>query len=277
MKRLLYRVYMLLKEHSDSCQFFDEFGIIIQGILGIICLSALILKRYMENPRRSWTVWFFDTLKQIFGQFTQHISNLLLAEKIGEKSGLECEWYLNNLMSDCTLGVIFCYLYLQLLLKLLEGTRFEYKTGDYGQDEHQNGWRLSSVTCQILWWVGVVILSKFTTTGILMLFYRVVEQIGKFILNPVKGDPKLKLIFVMIIFPTVFNIMQFWFTDNFIKSSKVYQIETPSKDIENGEETLQPIHTVSTRAMTTENKKIDFEEKENISEYKQIPASDTNH
>jgi hypothetical protein len=278
MKRLLYRVYTILKEHSESCQFFDEFGILIQGILGLICLSVLIFKRYLEKPRRSWTVWFFDTLKQVFGQFTQHMSNLLIAEKIGQNSGLECEWYLNNLISDCTLGVLFCYLYLILLLKILEGTKMEYRTGDYGQDEKQNGWKIGSVFCQILWWMLIVILAKITTTGILMLFYRAVEFVGKFILKPVKGDPKLKLIFVMIIFPTIFNIMQFWFTDNFIKSSKVYVEENPEeinkeRDLETGKEGMKTVSTISTTA-NTENNKLELAGKD--IEYKIIPDND-NH
>lgn len=233
MKRLLYRVYTFLKEHaSSSCQFFDGFGIMIQTCLFTICVFALIFKRYIENPQRPWSIWFFDTLKQMIGQGTQHCANLIIARKIGENSGMECEWYLNNLISDCCLGVLFCFLYLQALIYLLTGTRFEFKTGDYGQggqnkeekDEEENSttsfhhsWKYLSVLYQICWWIIIVLLAKLTTVGILYSFYKIFEDVGGILLTPVKTNPKLKLVCVMIIFPTVFNIIQFWFTDNFIK------------------------------------------------------------
>jgi hypothetical protein len=226
MKRLIYRVYTFLKDHSDSCHFFDEFGILIQFILGMICLSALMLKRTIEKPRRPWSIWFFDTVKQGAGQFSQHFANLLIANKLGQHSGLECEWYLNNLMADSTLGVLLSYFYLQMVLKVLSGTKLEFQSGDYGQgettdDSKEVNWKCNLVLYQILWWVMIVLLAKFTTLGILYSFYRIVENAGKLILQPVKSDPKLKLIFVMIIFPTIFNIIQFWFTDNFIKNNIV--------------------------------------------------------
>jgi hypothetical protein len=168
------------------------------------------------------------------GQFTQHFSNLLLASQIGEHSGLECEWYLNNLMSDCSIGVLLCYLYLHLLLKMLSGTRFEFTSGDYGQGElldkndNENNsapvqelkstWTCNKVLCQLFWWVVIVILVKLSTLSLLLIFSKWVEPFGKMLLNPVKDDPKLKLIFVMMIFPTIFNVLQFWFTDNIIKN-----------------------------------------------------------
>jgi len=42
MKRILYRVYTILREHEEECQFFDGFGILVQLILGIICISVLL-------------------------------------------------------------------------------------------------------------------------------------------------------------------------------------------------------------------------------------------
>jgi hypothetical protein len=185
-----------------------------------------MLKRTIEKPRRPWSIWFFDTVKQGAGQFSQHFANLLIANKLGQHSGLECEWYLNNLMADSTLGVLLSYFYLQIVLKVLSGTKLEFHSGDYGQgettdDSKEVNWKCNLVLYQILWWVMIVLLAKFTTLGILFSFYRIVENAGKLILQPVKSDPKVKLIFVMIIFPTIFNIIQFWFTDNFIKNNIV--------------------------------------------------------
>lgn len=236
MKRLIYRVYTFLKDHTSACQFFDEFGIFIQFILALICLSALLLKRFLEKPRRPWSIWFLDTVKQCLGQFSQHFANLLIADKLGQGSGLECEWYLNNLMADCTIGVLISYFYLTILLIILSGTKLDFKTGDYGQGEVCEedsviNWKINLFMYQIMWWVLIVLLAKFSTLGIIFCFYHVVENAGKLILLPFKHDPKIKLIFVMIIFPTIFNIIQFWFTDNFIKNSKLVSDTEKSHNI----------------------------------------------
>lgn len=42
MKLITYRVYSFLREHSEECKFFDGFGMLIQLILGCICLSTLL-------------------------------------------------------------------------------------------------------------------------------------------------------------------------------------------------------------------------------------------
>ena len=42
MKRIMYRMYTVLREHEENCQFFDTFGILVQIVLGLICLSFLL-------------------------------------------------------------------------------------------------------------------------------------------------------------------------------------------------------------------------------------------
>jgi len=43
------------------------------------------------------------------------------------------------------------------------------------------------------------------------------EIIGVILLLPFENNPKVKLIFVMIIYPLTFTAIQFWITDNIIK------------------------------------------------------------
>ena len=39
-----------------------------QAILGMLCLSSLLIKRFYEYPiRRTWPVWIFDVSKQLIG------------------------------------------------------------------------------------------------------------------------------------------------------------------------------------------------------------------
>lgn len=56
---------------------------------------------------------------------------------------------------------------------------------------------------------------------LLVIFSKYIDELAKILLKPLTGNPKLKLIFVMIIFPIVFNSLQFWITDNIIKSEKI--------------------------------------------------------
>jgi hypothetical protein len=228
-------------------------------------------------------------LKQCTGQFSQHTANLLIANKLGQGSGLECEWYLNNLMADSTIGVLISYFYLTILLKILSGTKWDFKSGDYGQgdateEESLVDWKWSLVLYQIMWWVLVVLLAKFTTLGILFSFYSIVENAGKLILAPVKHDPKLKLIFVMIIFPTIFNVIQFWFTDNFIKNSKMTtdtekSNDTTSKDNHPCENILNFSYLNNQNLIPTPNQecsiRVDLKDDKEIQKIKQQKGKDS--
>ena len=85
---------------------------------------------------RSWIIWGLDVSKQIFAQLTQHIFNLIVATKIGETGSLECEWYMIQIVGDCSIGVLIQFLYLSSLTFVLKDCG-EYKliSGDYGKDQ----------------------------------------------------------------------------------------------------------------------------------------------
>lgn len=44
-------------EEKGECKLFGSFGIVVQVILGGISFLVLVLKRILENPKRSWKVW----------------------------------------------------------------------------------------------------------------------------------------------------------------------------------------------------------------------------
>ena len=54
-----------IQHDKDKCEFFGFLGIVNQLILGVLTFSFLIIKRFIEKPRRHWFIWFFDVLKQI--------------------------------------------------------------------------------------------------------------------------------------------------------------------------------------------------------------------
>ena len=51
----------------------------VQLALGVLAIGSLVVKRYVEKPRRSWKVWALDVSKQAAGGLFAHALNLLLA------------------------------------------------------------------------------------------------------------------------------------------------------------------------------------------------------
>lgn len=104
-----------------------------------------------------------DTFKQVIGQLTQHFANLLIADRIGADIGIKCEWYLINLVTDAFLGTFFCYILQSFVLHMLEGTKYEYKSGIYTIDpdktfdEDGNDIKISLFCIQIFFWFFIVL------------------------------------------------------------------------------------------------------------------------
>jgi hypothetical protein len=152
MKQIVYRLYTSLREHEQGCSFFDGFGILTQFIMGSMVFSSLILKWYIEKPRRELLTFSLDSSKQVIGQLTQHMFNLLVSTYIGDQEGVQCEWYVVNLLNDSSLGLIIQYMILLLFTHICTGTRFEFHTGEYGNNIS------SKYFIQLIMWIMIVII-----------------------------------------------------------------------------------------------------------------------
>ncbi|OBA28004.1 hypothetical protein HANVADRAFT_58278 [Hanseniaspora valbyensis NRRL Y-1626] len=64
---------------KDSCLLLGYLSIIIQCFLGLIILSALIVKRLREHPKRKMQIFVYDIVKQLSGAIGIHFINLLLS------------------------------------------------------------------------------------------------------------------------------------------------------------------------------------------------------
>merc|ERR1719387_1195839 len=111
----------------------DTFGFIVQGLLFGVCVGSLLLKWYMEVPRRKFKIFLLDSSKQIVGAGVIHVLNMACAMwftelSAGGEEADECAWYWVNIMIDTTFGCIVCW----ALLKLSE-LLFGYDSGHYGK------------------------------------------------------------------------------------------------------------------------------------------------
>lgn len=75
---------------------------------------------------------------------------------MGNKSGLQCEWYVLNIINDLTIGVLIIYCYIKLFEYALSDTKINFKSGDYG--EIPCFWQY---IYQLFLWIIIVIIVRF--------------------------------------------------------------------------------------------------------------------
>lgn len=107
---------------NTGCELLGNFGFIIQGILGVLSFAVLFYKRFSENPKRTWKVWFFDSSKQLSSAGLAHVLNVIIAIFLSKKSdnGDSCVWYFINIFIDSTMGMLICYILITILNMLAE-------------------------------------------------------------------------------------------------------------------------------------------------------------
>ncbi|KAJ2283380.1 hypothetical protein GGH14_000926 [Coemansia sp. RSA 370] len=231
-----------------SCRLVGGFSIFVQVLVGTLGFSTLIIKRYFEQPRRSWLIWGFDVSKQMISGSIMHMCNLLVSALSGastaENATNPCAWYVLNLTLDCTIGVAFIAGY----LKLFEALAMRYKitgleSGHYGDPPSWRLWlRQASIFCLSM------ICMKLTVIVAVAVFPFLVA-IGNAILVPVQmtHSPRFEIVFVMAIWPLVLNIFESWVIDHFIKkrhehvpvSTDELAFEMQNASVSSGSRTLQ--------------------------------------
>ncbi|CAI2377579.1 unnamed protein product [Moneuplotes crassus] len=220
-----------------QCEILGPLGMVIQALLGIMSMSALLVKRYMEKPQRSWNIWFLDTSKQVFSAGMVHCLNMALSNLLSESSHSDnCEWYFINFAIDVAIGTILCF----VIIKAIEGFAVlngidALNTGVYVHEDyscpekvnleptqqesnHKIDYKIWGL--QLFIWTSVVLIVKICLFFTVKVFSPVFERIADFCLGWLQQFPDLKLVFIMILIPITFNIIQFWLQDNILKGKK---------------------------------------------------------
>lgn len=92
------------------------------------------------------------------------------------------------------------------------------KSGEYSL--YRGGppsWRV--FWAQMFAWLGLVATSKILLAVPMYLLRRQVGELGDMLFAPLREQPKVELVVVMIVGPCVLNALQFYVTDNFIRSA----------------------------------------------------------
>jgi hypothetical protein len=211
-------------ESNSKCEMFGGFGFLIQAILGAAAFSILIVKRYIEKPRRPWKIWYYDVAKQIISSLVLHLFNLIISAILSsdEKDADACVWYFVTVTLDCTLGAFLSYIFMWLMDGIANSSDWTIlKTGLY-YDEYMEGnkkcykldWK--KYGSQLGVWLGITLIVKIILLIMLKICKLFLVNLGTFFLSPF-SNAKVRLVMVMIIFPVILNALYFWVVDNILK------------------------------------------------------------
>ena len=230
------------EENNSKCEMFGGFGFFIQAVLGAAAFSILIVKRYIEKPRRPWKIWFYDIAKQIISSLVLHLFNLIISAILSnDKDEADaCVWYFVTITLDCTLGAFLSYIFMWLMDGIANSSDWTFlKTGLY-YEEIKTG---NKTTYSLIWkkylsqlgvWLGITIIVKILLLIMLKICRLFLVNLGTFFLSPF-SNAKVRLVMVMIIFPVLLNALYFWVVDNILKlkESNKDEIEVNGQKIQN--------------------------------------------
>ncbi|KAI0299101.1 vacuolar membrane protein-domain-containing protein [Multifurca ochricompacta] len=211
----------------QSCQLLGPTALVVQGLMGMVVITSLLLKRHREKPKRPWRICghaslcrLFDVSKQVVGQMFVHGVNVLISDVGSTRSSRNaCVFYFINILIDTTLGVGAIYLTLHFLTwffteKLqLRG----FQSGQYGSPPSLNYWLRQAV-------VYVVSLTSMKLLVVLLLAYwHGLVDIGVWLLSWLGNGNTAQVVFTMGLFPIFMNVVQFWLIDSIVKAGGIYR------------------------------------------------------
>lgn len=213
----------------------DAFSYLIQIFLGLVSISSLVYKRYLERPQRPWKIWGFDVGKQLVGGFFVHLGNIAVSSYILNKAGGdECAWYFINFFVDCTLGVGIVYVSHKLICDLviyLQPHSVLGHIGDYHDPPQINIWVI-----QLIPYILSLIINKVIIVSFLYGLENSMTHLGNWLFGAFKDNPQEELVIVMILCPWLLTTLQFWLFDKLLKAKVISEEKYDELENENHDE-----------------------------------------
>ncbi|KAH9467340.1 hypothetical protein MJO28_000091 [Puccinia striiformis f. sp. tritici] len=204
---------------TQTCSLLGPFSILIQAIMALIILASLLYKRHREKPKRKYRIWTADVSKQVLGQAFVHMLNIFISDSMASlpSKGNPCALYFMNIFIDTTIGVFVLFLALNFITLLVcktlkkTSTNLGLSSGIY-PDPFIKSWmkQLS------IYFIGLIILKLFVL-GLFWLGGSALIKFGNSIIEAISLDPKIQILVVVMIGPTILNVLQFLLIDSFIK------------------------------------------------------------
>ncbi|CAK9114222.1 Vacuolar membrane protein YPL162C, partial [Durusdinium trenchii] len=159
--------------------------------------------------------FLLDTISPAgLGHMFNIVLAVILAQSATDRDVNECAWYFFNFSFDTVAGVPLSY----LLLRTAERTVLHScpRSGHYYNPETQRispkRWAWQTVS-----WCAIVLLTKMLLAVPVLLLARQLGALGTWIFRPIDHSPKFELVVVMVLTPAIFNSVQFYVIDSFLK------------------------------------------------------------
>ncbi len=143
--------------------------------------------------------------------------------KTNETKKDECVWYFLNFFLDTSIGILICYGLMKIANYIVEKKDISFlKSGFYFEVKYKKGkprykLKMMMYFSQLLLWEFIIILNKILMFILNFICQSLFFEIGSYILSPFASNKRIKLIMVMVIFPVIFNAIQFWVFDELLK------------------------------------------------------------
>mmetsp|Transcript_7195 Transcript_7195/g.19496 ORF Transcript_7195/g.19496 Transcript_7195/m.19496 type:complete len:283 (-) Transcript_7195:220-1068(-) len=235
------------EQAQQICKIYDEddfFTVIVQMMLALFALLSLWFKRQTEKPRRKFYTWFLDISKQGLGACYAHVLNMVIAAVIiGNIRGDgqlddQCAWYGMSYLIDTTLGLVLAILCVQGLDRFAQ--EFDLASlKNSGVYEGPHG--LIHWVHQVIAWILILTVVKIAIYAFMVLTSGFLADIGAYLFLPLQGNIRFELLFVMIFFPGVLNVIYFWIADSYLQAKSGHagaHEEEPSTEMQNKKESL---------------------------------------
>jgi hypothetical protein len=129
----------------------------------------------------------------------------------------QCAWYGLAYLIDTTLGLFLAIIFLNLLDKA--AARFNWThLQNSGVYTGPNG--LMHWVSQCTAWMVIQTVLKAIIYLFMWLFSSPLAWFGAILFKPIQFNIKFELVFVMILFPGVLNVIYFWIADSFLKAKE---------------------------------------------------------
>ena len=209
--------------HNSGCKLIGSvFEDGVQLLLGIFAFMTLLIKWRCEKPnlRRDVKIFLLDGSKQGISSLFAHGANMLIAMGLSDivVDTDQCAWYFVSYFLDTILGVGLAYLLLQYLTYIANKKNWEMlmESGNYGISGDNNK-ILKYWGVQLISWIGIIGVSRLFTGIVLLIFRGGFANIANGIASLFSNNPKMLLVFVMVICPGIMNLIQVWIQDNILK------------------------------------------------------------
>ncbi|KAI1814100.1 hypothetical protein GGS20DRAFT_436298 [Poronia punctata] len=228
---------------DGECRLLGPFALVVQLGLGGLALLSLVYKRWRERPQRPLKIWFFDVSKQVVGSVLVHVANVFMSmltsgrfsitvEPVAMETASRllrredapyvpnpCSFYLLNLAIDTTIGIPILIILLRVTTSLIAYTPWgkpieSIQSGNYDHPPRAWWWFKQS----IIYFCGLFGMKICVLLIFLILPW--ISRVGDWALRWTEGNERLQIFFVMMLFPLIMNIIQYYIIDSFIKKKE---------------------------------------------------------